>query len=79
MEPELLQMVGTGGAAVAVVVTVILFLRHLRVSREQDRAEREEERKRLLDIIVNDLAHVGEALFEVKVALKQLNGKGAGK
>lgn len=78
MGPELLQLLGTGGSAIAVVVTVMLFLRHLRDCRLQDRAEREEERKRLLDVIVNDLAHVSESLVEVKVALQKLNGKRGG-
>ena len=73
---EVLNLLGTGGQTVAVVVTVILFLRHLKISREQDRAEREAERNRYMDVIVNDLAHVGETLVEVRDALQRLNGKG---
>jgi len=78
------------GVAGAVIVVVGLFLRHLYVAQKESRAEREQERKVLTDIITNDLAHVGEGLAknvetlqdvahglrEVRKGLERLNGKG---
>jgi len=61
-----------------------LFLRHLRYCQAVDREERAQERDKLTDIIVNDLARVAENLVEVRdgltentAALRALNGKGA--
>jgi len=77
------------GAAAAVVTTAGLFLRHLYAMQKESRAERETERKLLMDIIVNDLCHVGKGLAknvetlqdvahglrEVRNGLEKLNGK----
>lgn len=89
------------GAASAIIVTVSLFLVHLRKTQRESRAEREAERKEsrmervaersvLMDLIRNDLAHVGTGLAEsveaqhdvanglreVRSALERINGKG---
>ena len=77
------------GVAGAVIVVVGLFLRHLYVAQKESRAEREQERKILTEIITNDLAHVGEGLAknvetlqdvahglrEVRTGLEKLNGR----
>ncbi|MBA7576284.1 hypothetical protein ES708_18123 [subsurface metagenome] len=88
------------GAASAIIITVSLFLAHLRKTQRESRAEREAERKEsraereaervvLMDLIRNDLAHVGTGLAEsveaqhdvvnglreVRSALERLNGK----
>lgn len=77
------------GAASAIIVTVSLFLAHLRKTQRESRAEREAERSVMAGIIRNDLAHVGEGLAEsveaqhdvvnglreVRSALERLNGK----
>jgi archaellum component FlaC len=65
------------GAAGAVIITISLFLAHLRKAARQDseergaerlasRQEREEERALLVGLIKNDLAHVGETLHGAK-------------
>jgi len=77
------------GVAGAVIMVVGLFLRHLYVAQKESRAEREQERKILTEIITNDLAHVGEGLAknvetlqdvanglrEVRTGLEKLNGR----
>ena len=65
----LLNLVGTGSSAIAVVVTVVLFLKYLKSSHEQDSKERELERNRLFGVLVNDLAHVTESLKDVHESL----------
>lgn len=59
------------GSAGAVIFTVSLFLAHLRHCQKVDQLERETERNKLTEIIVNDLAHVGEGLAKVNAALDE--------
>jgi hypothetical protein len=59
------------GSAGAVIVTVGLFLAHLRSSQKESRAEREVEREQLTDLIANDLKHVTEGLEGVVSTLRE--------
>jgi hypothetical protein len=65
-----LVSLGSGGA---VIVTVIVFLGYLRWAQKESRTEREQERKALTDIIVNDLTHVGTGLAAVNETLAKNN------
>lgn len=65
MEVELLKLLVNIGAAAAVVGVVILFLRHMTLQRQEDRAERQAERATLVEIIKNDLAHIAATLVEL--------------
>jgi uncharacterized tellurite resistance protein B-like protein len=62
------------GSAGAVIVTVAFFLAHLRMAQRQDRAERESERASFMELIKNDLKHVGDGLQEVVKALRKGDG-----
>jgi hypothetical protein len=60
------------GAAGAVIISLGLFLVHLRKTQALDREERESERGLLIDLIKNDLGHVGISLAETKEGLKEV-------
>jgi hypothetical protein len=60
------------GSAGAVIITVGLFLAHLRKSQRGDREEREAERELLVDLVKNDLVHVGTALRETTEGLREV-------
>lgn len=69
--PDMTTLVNFGAAG-AVIVTVGLFLAYLRKTQALDREERESERGVLVDLIKNDLLHVGMSLAETKEGLKEV-------
>jgi hypothetical protein len=72
MNAETLTGLVNLGSAGAVIMTVSLFLLHLRKCQIADRAEREAERAALTDIIKNDLGHVTEGLVKVNDGLTRV-------
>lgn len=72
MNPETLTGLVNLGSAGAVIITVSLFLLHLRKCQAADRDEREAERATLTDIIRNDLRHVGDGLVKVNEGLEKV-------
>ena len=72
MNPETLTGLVNLGSAGAVIMTVSLFLLHLRKCQTADRAEREAERVLLTDLIKNDLSHVTTGLVKVNEVLDKV-------
>jgi len=63
MSQELVNLISTGGAGVAVTVVTLVFLRFLREERKELMSDRREERRQFL-MRLDDISHRLEMLAE---------------
>jgi hypothetical protein len=69
--PDIATLVNLGAAG-AVLIAIFMFLKYLNRAQILDREERKAERLMLVDLIKNDLIHVGLALRETTEGLKEV-------